>query len=383
MPLSIQPEKTIAVLIGSSNFPEDTENLPDLPGVINNIESLTRIFTNENLVGIPENNILTLLDERDSGAIATKVARKARSATDTLVVYYAGHGLIGERSLFLATPASHSQDFEFNSIAIGSIKNAILASPARKKIFILDCCFSGRALNVMAQPSDLVRSSIDIKGTFAISASPENEPALAPSGEKYTTFTGELIKVLEDGIENGKEGVTIQEIFQAIYDEFNRRGLPLPQKVSSQNADRIVLVRNRTFGESVEEKIERINRNLMDRLNSQEKRIEEIAKSISEIRDRNAEKFEKAFKKHLLKDPKLFEQSIRLLLTDTRKSKDIWKVLSREFVSSEALAAEAVKWEEKLKKAESNLLEVREQLLAQNKKSVAARAKEVLKLLSS
>jgi len=383
MPLSIDPEETIAVLIGASNFPEDAENLQPLPGVINNIESLSGIFNNQQLIGIPQANILKLVDERDIGKIATEVARKARRAKDTLVVYYAGHGLIGARSLYLATPGSHSEDFEFNSIAVETIKQAIIESPARKKIFILDCCYSGRALNIMSGNLDLVRSSIDIKGTFAITASPANQPALALDG-KYTTFTGELIKVLENGIENGKEGLTIQDIFDAIHSEFNRRGLPLPQRVSSQQADKIVFVRNRNFGESVEAKLEKIYRNLMDRLDRQEKRIEEVAKSISEVRDKKAEKFATTLRKHLLKDPKVVEQSIRLLLTDTAKSKDIWKVLSQEFVSNEALAAEAAKWEQKLNKAESKMIDIREELFVLNpKKSVIERARELLKLRGS
>jgi len=236
----------------------------------------------------------------------------------------------------------------------------------------------------MSGTSDFVRSSIDIKGTFAITATPANQPAMAPLGEKYTTFTGELIKVLETGIENGNEELTIQEIFDAIHGEIGRRGLPLPQKVNFQNADKIILVRNRSFGESVKAKLDRIYGVLTERLDKQEKRIEEMTKSISEVKDKKAEKFETALRKHMLRDPKVIEQSIRLLLTDTAKSKDVWKVLSREFVSNEALAAEAAKWEQKLNKAESNLLEIREQLVVLNpKKSVVERAKELLKLRSS
>ena len=61
--LSIDPNKTAVILIGISQFTKDSEHLPDLPAVKNNVNDLAQIFADENIIGIPAENIHVILDE--------------------------------------------------------------------------------------------------------------------------------------------------------------------------------------------------------------------------------------------------------------------------------------------------------------------------------
>src|SRR5918992_5093646 len=103
--LSIVPQNTRVVLVGVSRFPKDPTNLPELPAVAANVEDLKRVLADPQLVGIPDENIVMLLDEQNPHIVTSRVADEARKAVDTFIFYYAGHGIVGRtlRDLYLAT----------------------------------------------------------------------------------------------------------------------------------------------------------------------------------------------------------------------------------------------------------------------------------------
>lgn len=244
--LSIKPDKSRAVLIGTSEFPRDPENLSPLPAVENNVKDFGKLLQNKKVIGIPRQYTLVLLNEETPSHVGEELVRTAREAEDTLIVYYAGHGLLGQSSLqlYLATKNSTQAEAEWNALPFENIKKAIRSSSAKKKILILDCCFSGRALEMMSSESSLLQSQLDIKGTYAIASAPANQPALAPKGERYTTFSGEFLRVLREGVDSDKDELTLNEIYEHIRDESRRSGWPEPQRANLQDADKLAFARN-------------------------------------------------------------------------------------------------------------------------------------------
>lgn len=276
--LSIDPEQTIVILVGSSEYPDDPDSLPELPSVRNNIEDLSHLLKDPTVVGVPEKNILVIQDQPNASGVATKIALKAKDATDTLIFYYAGHGVIGRDTseLHLAVRDTTDIAVDYNAIPITQVKKAIYNSPAKRKIMILDCCYSGRALEIMSSADSLVRENIDLKGTFAIASAPADKPASAPKNEKYTAFTGELLRLMEQGIDNGKEGITLDEIYERIRLELKRRpNVPAPQRANFQDADKLVICRNRKMILSnLESSLASLQELLTLKLDEQNKKIE-------------------------------------------------------------------------------------------------------------
>lgn len=247
--LTFDPINTRVLLIGVSEYSRDPEGLPDLPAVENNITELAKLFSDPELVGIPSSNIFLSLNQKD-GVIKELMAKKAQEATDTLIFYYAGHGLIGktDSNFILATSNTTSEQAEYNGIPFGIVKKAIQASGAKKKIIILDTCFSGRALGVMGPKSSILQESIDLKGTYAIASAPSNALAKALEGQKYTAFSGEFIRVLQEGIENGNETLTFREIFEHIKSELKLiPDVPEPQSANLLDADKMKFVQNMSY----------------------------------------------------------------------------------------------------------------------------------------
>jgi hypothetical protein len=279
---SFNPDKTRAVLIGASVFPLDQKALPPIPAVRFNILDLARVFEDPQIIGIPGINILPIVDEASPHEIVVRLVQVAKEAEDALIVYYAGHGLVGTRSPELLLAAKNTTDAEkdYNAVRFSDIRDAINNSPAKKKLLILDCCFSGRALeSSMASAGSLLQANIEITGVCSITSAPSNQLSIAPKGKKHTAFTGRLLHVLENGIDNQADGLTIVSIFDRVRRDLVSENYPEPQISNRQDGSNIVLAQNR-FGKSVDH-----------RLAVLEKLAKEIA-TVSELASEAASKVE-------------------------------------------------------------------------------------------
>jgi hypothetical protein len=215
---------TRVVLVATSSCPNDQTNLPDLPQVKNNIEELQRIFVDSSTIGLPSSSVVTILDVAESSEVATLIDKAASEATDTLIVYYAGHGLYGDAhaSLYLTSKNTTSKH-KPSAINVDLVRQAMSRSAAKKRILILDCCYSGRALTgAMADSDGEVSRVIDLIGTYGIAAVPGDHKALAPPGEIYTKFSGALISVLKEGIQGPAEVLTVDDVFNAVKSKIQR-----------------------------------------------------------------------------------------------------------------------------------------------------------------
>ena len=248
--LSIEADKTTVVLIGASKFPKDPENLAPLPAVENNIRDLKKALCDDSIVGLKSADI-HILDEPKASDVLTELAEICSKTEDALIVYYAGHGLVSKRSkqLYLATKDTTDKHAEFNAMPFEAIQWAIDSSCATKKILIVDSCFSGRIMSNsqggMSSASSLLQSNLEFDEVVSIASAPAGQSALAPPGEEYTVFTGELIKALNEGLDNNKEVINLKELFEHIKRNLKKHpGVPEPQSFNIHNADKIIFARN-------------------------------------------------------------------------------------------------------------------------------------------
>jgi Caspase domain len=236
------------VLIGTTVCPLDSKKIPPLPQVAQNLISLVHIFSNPDIVGLPPETIKSILDVEEASAIGRLLLREAQAATDTLIVYYAGHGLYGDSlcPLYLAAGNTTSDTKWITGIRITDLKTAIRESPARKRILVLDCCFSGRAFGGMSAANEEITGAIDVQGTYGIAAVPGEYKALAPPELRLTKFTQTLVDVLERGIADKSDVLTIDDIFHAVRAQIYREGgMPLPQRDNSNEGSSFRLAKNR------------------------------------------------------------------------------------------------------------------------------------------
>ncbi len=241
--MSVFPDPGVskAVLIGTSTY----DILEDLPAVSNNLNSLAEVLTGPTSWGLG-NDACAVLSNPSSAATAMNPLREAcATARDTLLVYYAGHGLVTpEGDLYLGLPQSQQHRVE-TGIPYSWVRSALLEGRAERTVVILDCCYGGLALGTMG-PSELAAQA-DVEGTYLITAASENRQALAPPGERHTAFTGELLTLLSSGIVGGPEHLDLDSVFRALRRALPAKGRPVPQGRERNSNGRLALAWNPAF----------------------------------------------------------------------------------------------------------------------------------------
>lgn len=239
------PARSRALLLGTSVY-SDAE-LPNLPMVGNNLAGLAQILTSPWATALPRQHCVVLPDEVDRGVIGTALSVAARQAEDLLLVYYAGHGLIGEDgALYLSLPNTRSDRdmVSWTALPFELLRNKLARARADNRVLILDCCFSGLAIDLMGDVASAVSGQIAVAGTCTLTSSPANRPSSAPAAAQYTAYTGELLDILRRGpSDSGTELLTLTAIHEHLERVLPSRGFPRPEQRNTRTIGRLALAR--------------------------------------------------------------------------------------------------------------------------------------------
>ncbi|MEU5402841.1 transporter substrate-binding domain-containing protein [Streptomyces sp. NPDC005963] len=211
--------------MGTSRY----QHLEQLPAVSNNLQALAGLLTGPLALQLPTQHVTVIEDPVAALTVVSEVRRAADEATDTLVVYFAGHGLVDPQgALSLALPHT-----EFDRVETGLPYDwlrqvLLLNSRAERHVVILDCCYGGLALGRMSASPGLADQAT-VEGSFLLAAAAETRTALAPVGDTYTAFTGALLDTLRHGIPGGPALLDLGTIYQYLRRTLEARGHPVPQ----------------------------------------------------------------------------------------------------------------------------------------------------------
>ncbi|MCO5990113.1 caspase family protein [Actinoallomurus spadix] len=218
--------------------------LGSLPSTSNNIDSLQRVFCSQGIWGLPPQNCKLVRDPLTNPEMLDPLREAAHEATDTLIFYFAGHGFIDQKGqLHLALCDSDSQR-PYTAVSYDHVRDLLLEGRAKRTIVILDCCYSGRAIGAMSDSVGAVVDLADIDGAYILAATSADKQAIAPLDGDLTAFTGELIKLIDAGVPNGPEEITLDDIYSHLRDSMRSKGLPLPRKRSYNQIGQLPLVKN-------------------------------------------------------------------------------------------------------------------------------------------
>ncbi|MET0417614.1 MAG: caspase family protein, partial [Actinoplanes sp.] len=233
------PARSRVVLVGPSRY----EHLSPLDSVANNIVRLSELLLDESVWGLPADNLVALTDPRSTDDIEEALLAAGRAAEDTLIFYFAGHGLLEYPSarLFLALGAAEPEPIH-RAIDYDRVRRAMLESDCLSKVVILDCCYSGNA--TMGDTNDLATQAT-VEGTYLLTACDANNLAVAPPDDEFTAFTGALVRLLADGIPQGPELLSTEDVYWRLREELQATRYPIPVQRSAEQGHHIVLARNR------------------------------------------------------------------------------------------------------------------------------------------
>ncbi|MFE5583690.1 caspase family protein [Kitasatospora sp. NPDC056531] len=247
MTVLADPGRSAAVLVGVHDY----VHLDGLPAVERNLEGLRRVLTDPDVWGLPAEACAVIAQPASVREVLDAVREKARQATDTLLVYYAGHGVVDNYSdeLYLALPDT-DREREYTALRFESLRREVLDPQARaqRTVVVLDCCYSGRALVGSMGAGKSLADRTAVNGTVVLTASAATREALALPGEPYTAFTGELVDLLERGIPGGPELLDMDTLYRQLYARLAEKSRPLPQQRNRNTGGRIAIARNRAAG---------------------------------------------------------------------------------------------------------------------------------------
>lgn len=227
-------DASVAILVGSSSYEDG--RLPEIPAVVRNLADMRLQF--QEIFG-------TVKTFAEPGLTDLGLIREAAmGATDTVLFYFAGYGLRQpDGRLHLALPNSHVDRQSSTGFAYETIRSLIAESPAARKLVLLDCCFSGVATEVLSG-TGLDDELLRIEGTQVITATASTRIAHAPGDRRHTGFTGALLDVLREGVDNREKYIRVSEVFDPLRRRMVSDGLHPPRQLATHTIGDLAIAHN-------------------------------------------------------------------------------------------------------------------------------------------
>lgn len=223
-----------AIFIASSKF--EDKKLKNLHCPENDVDGFSDILCAR--CNFEAENILKLKNE-PSHSVLTKVNRlfTQSSKDDLIILYYSGHGKLNSAGkLHLTTSNTEVEILESTSIPAEVLRTYADISPARKVVFILDCCFSGAVGEAFVNNKSSIDDQLNLlsqgRGIYIISSSTSIQVSQEKKSDKYSIFTKYLIQGIGEGSAdiNGDGLVSIDELYSYVYEQLKKESCQEPMK---------------------------------------------------------------------------------------------------------------------------------------------------------
>ncbi|MFF3755895.1 caspase family protein [Streptomyces sp. NPDC002185] len=261
MPVA-DPGASRAVLVGIGTY--TSPDLEQLPAAEEGAIRLGSLLCDTAVWGLADTSV-TVLDSKSSETAVLKSVRDAAAdATDALVVYFAGHGLLDRAGkLHLAFPMADADHPQIGTIPYVTIREVVQQAGRhlRSWVIILDCCYSGAAgMGTIGTPtraelataieesasSDPARATEEDEtesdddydyGSCVLTSTSAVQRSFVAEGANYPEFTAELIDILHRGISGRGATLSLADTWQTIKKRMRMRGSPEPHLFPHNGVD--------------------------------------------------------------------------------------------------------------------------------------------------
>ncbi|MGP4114418.1 caspase family protein [Streptomyces sp. 4N509B] len=263
------PRTSRAVVVGIGDYAHD--DLATMPATAAGADRLAGLLRNPSVWGLPQDHVTVLGADASGARILTAVRDAAVATEDTLLVYFAGHGLRDPAGhLYLALTDADPDYPQLGTLPYVQLRDLIRQSGhrARHRVTVLDCCYSGIAggMSPTTAPSrDELAHALDERadangndpngarangaedryGDCVLTSAPAESRSFVRPGATFPEFTGELITTLEAGITGAGSLISLEGAWLRVRDRMRSRGSPEPQHFAQNNATRHIHFLNR------------------------------------------------------------------------------------------------------------------------------------------
>ncbi|MBD0742675.1 ATP-binding protein [Streptomyces sp. CBMA152] len=247
------PAASRAVLIGIPTYAADGR-LAQLPAVERNLTALRDALCDDAVWGLAPASCQVLGSEADGVDVMRAIDTAVHAATDTLLVYYAGHGLLHPdrpTELHLALHDSNEHQM-WRALPYAHIRDEVRAAHRRhglKCAMVLDCCFSGAAVEGgMSSRETLLKQAADIDGVCVLTSSAATEVAYSLADEELSAFTGALLGLLRTGVPDAGPVLDFGTVHAWMHQTLSTREHPQHPQIGAHNSgERIAVFHNPAY----------------------------------------------------------------------------------------------------------------------------------------
>ena len=245
---------TKVVLIGNSVYPN--WELGKIPNIDVNLKELKDVLFNPEFIGVKDDpDSAVVLKNEGKTKIQVELNKMIKKCTpdDTLIIYYAGHGLLDMddiTKLYMSTNDTDIDDKVSTCLNSDELKGPLIKCRARNKIMILDCCYAAKLVKGGLQ-SDIgsIRTShwSSTEGVYFLMSSDVDTPSrFDPDDDKIPTFfTQKMVNTIRDGGNQGQEIWTLDEFFESMKSNWDTQKAPTPLKLTLSTIGNLPFCYNR------------------------------------------------------------------------------------------------------------------------------------------
>ncbi|WP_367435992.1 caspase, EACC1-associated type [Streptomyces celluloflavus] len=229
------------MLIGVSDYQDPS--FPQVPAAEKSLRGVQRMLVDEELGGWSNEQVTPISNPVDCRRVMSELRRLAQGTSGVLLLYFVGHGTVTMTGdLVLAVSDTVADEPDVTGLEYSKIRSALLGSPAKVKAVVLDCCYSGRAIDVLAGGRQDLADIADIRGTYTLTAA--DHLAHAGQADTCTAFTRELLGLIGTGVAGGPPVLTFAELYPHLRQRLIARNLPHPNQRGTDTADKCPVARN-------------------------------------------------------------------------------------------------------------------------------------------
>lgn len=307
-----------ALLIGINEY--DNSSFKSLPQVKNNIQGLYQILSNPYLGGYTIDN-----ENRNENSTAKYLEDTIHkfiknNKDNSILIYYAGHGMVGSNNIFLLTARDSEVDengtpryttFVPSTSIIDCIKN----NKFEELVLILDCCYAGAFIENFKN-SVQHNSTFQKKNYMILTSCDARSKIYLETNSSYSPFVDLFTKRINDKENSYPISINVNDLFNYTH---KYAGHLKPQKLASKSSENFPPIISNIKTNEIEAKIFR------DRIsvNENHKKSADVKKILTRYN-----KVKKIFKEKSELDVFL-ESDDRNVLTKEKEGIELQKILNR------------------------------------------------------
>jgi uncharacterized caspase-like protein len=215
-------EDKAALLIASSEY--DDPHFRPLKAPAQDVKALSRVLSDPAIGGFAD--VKTLLNEpKDALVLAIEEFFDDRNRDDLLLLYFSCHGIKDEDGrLYYATNNTQHKRLVSTAVAAYQVNDLIGKSRSRRKILVLDCCYSGAFSRAFLAKGDAAVGVMEEfkqgQGLVTLTASDAFQYSFEGEEDGATSvFTRALVDGIETGRadEDGDQLISLDELYHYAY----------------------------------------------------------------------------------------------------------------------------------------------------------------------